>query len=256
MLYKSTPLRPELLLNSDVQVARGKIQQKKLVMMTKKLLITIDGPAGSGKSTASKALARELSYLYLDTGALYRAIASKVIKEKKNPDDEQAMQDLTNSLNLRLEAECGVLRIILDNEDITDHLRTEEVGLMASKVSSLPRIREVLLPIQQKFGCCGGIVAEGRDMGTVVFPNADLKFFLHATVSERAMRRHRELIEAGLPSQLEIVESKMELRDRQDTERSIAPLKIPADAVVIDSTALAFEEVVAAMLNAVKFLLS
>lgn len=220
--------------------------------MNKKLLITIDGPAGSGKSTISKALAQKLSYLYLDTGALYRAVACKILREKKNPDDLQAMQALSDSLDIRLEADHGDLRVILDSEDVTDRLRTEEIGLVASHVSSLPRIREVLLPIQREFGRRGGVVAEGRDMGTVVFPDADLKFFLHASVSERARRRHRELVEAGVPSQLELIENKMAIRDRQDMERSIAPLKVPEGAVVVDSTTLTFEEVLAVVMSAVE----
>jgi len=223
--------------------------------MGKKLLITIDGPAGSGKSTVSKVLSQKLSYLYLDTGALYRAIACKIIKEKRNPDDIQSMRVLTNSLNLHLEAMRGTLKVILDNADITDQLRTEEVGFLASRISAQPLIREALLPIQRKFGSCGGIVAEGRDMGTVIFPHADLKFFLSATVSARAERRYKELVEKGISSDLEVIKNKMILRDRQDMERPIAPLKVPADAIVIDSTALSCEEVVSVMMNAINALL-
>jgi len=219
--------------------------------MGKKLLITIDGPAGSGKSTVSKVLSQKLSYLYLDTGALYRAIAYKIMNEKRNPDDMQSMRDLANSLDLHLEAGHGALKVILDNADITDQLRTEEMGFLASRISSLPLIREALLPIQRKFEKCGGIVAEGRDMGTVIFPHADLKFFLSATVSTRARRRHRELVEAGISSDLEVIKNKMVLRDRQDSDRSIAPLKIPTDAMVIDSTALSLQEVVSVMMNAI-----
>ncbi len=224
--------------------------------MEKKLLITIDGPAGSGKSTLGRVLSRKLSYLYLDTGALYRAIAYKIIGEKGNPDDLPFLHGLTEHLELHLEARCGDLRVILDRMDVTDRLRTEEIGLMASKISALPEIREALLPIQRKFGSRGGMVAEGRDMGTVVFPHADVKFFLSATVSERALRRHRELTAAGLPSTREAIEHKLILRDRQDTERLIAPLKIPQDGQVIDSTGLTIEEVTAVMLNAVKAALS
>jgi len=220
--------------------------------MGKKLLITIDGPAGSGKSTLGRVLSRKLSYLYLDTGALYRAIACKIIGEKGNPDDLEFLHALIDHLELRLETRCSGLRVILDRVDVTDRLRTEEVGLMASKISALPEIREALLPIQRKFGTRGGVVAEGRDMGTVVFPNADVKFFLSASVSERARRRHRELSAAGLPSTREAIENKLILRDRQDTERLIAPLKIPEDGQVIDSTGLTIEEVTAVMLNAVK----
>lgn len=224
--------------------------------MEKKLLITIDGPAGSGKSTLGRLLSQKLSYLYLDTGALYRAVAYKIIGERGNPEDLPFLRALTEQLELNLEARCGDLRVILDRMDVTDRLRTEEIGLMASKISALPEIREALLPIQRKFGSRGGVIAEGRDMGTVVFPQADVKFFLSATVSERALRRYRELTAAGLPSTRKDIEYKLILRDRQDTERLISPLKIPEDGQIIDSTGRTIEEVTAVMLNAIKAALS
>jgi len=223
--------------------------------MVKKLLITIDGPAGAGKSSVSKDLSQKLSYLYLDTGALYRAIAYKMIREKRNQEDRQFLIELSNSLDLHLAAKGSMLRVVLDHVDITDFLRTEEIGFLASEISTLPVIREMLLPIQRQFGSLGGIVAEGRDMGTVVFPSADLKFFLSASVSERARRRHRQLCESGIFSDLEAIKDRIILRDRQDMERAIAPLKVPADAVIIDSTALSFEEVVAVMMNTISPLL-
>jgi CMP/dCMP kinase len=220
--------------------------------MGKKLLITVDGPAGAGKSSVSKVLAHLLSYLYMDTGALYRAIAYKMKKEKKNPEDTQYLMALPHSLDLHLAAIKSTLRVILDNVDITDSLRTEELGFLASRISALPSIREALLPIQHHFGNLGGIVAEGRDMGTVVFPHAELKFFLSATLPERAQRRQKELLTLGISSELKDIEEQMILRDRQDMVRSIAPLKIPADAIVIDSTDLSIEEVVAVMRSAVQ----
>jgi len=224
--------------------------------MGKKLLITIDGPAGAGKSSVSKVLAHVLSYLYLDTGALYRAIAYKMIKEKKNVEDAQYLTDFSKSLNLKLVAKSSTFKVILDDVDITDFIRTEDIGLLASTVSALPIIREALLPIQRRIGSVGGIVAEGRDMGTVVFPHADLKYFLNADLSERARRRHKELLSQGISSDLEDVKEQMMLRDKQDIERSIAPLKVPVDAVVIDSTERSIDEVVAAMSHAVKVKLS
>ncbi|OPY86050.1 MAG: Cytidylate kinase [Syntrophus sp. PtaU1.Bin208] len=220
--------------------------------MGKKLLITIDGPAGAGKSTVSKALARILSYLYLDTGSLYRAIAYKIKKEKKDSVDAQFLANLSNSLNLHLLAEKNNLKIILDDVDITDLLRTEELGLLASRISAIPIIRETLLPIQRQFGTRGGMVAEGRDMGTVVFPDADLKYYLTATLDERVRRRHKELMEAGNNSDIAEIRDQMILRDGQDMERLIAPLKVPTDAVVIDSTGMTIGNVVAAITHDVK----
>ncbi len=220
--------------------------------MGKKLLITIDGPAGAGKSTVSKALAQILSYLYLDTGSLYRAIAYKIMKQKKNSEDTQFIESLSNSLNLHLLAEKNILKIILDDVDITDLLRTEGLALLASRISAIPVIRETLLPIQRQFGKLGGMIAEGRDMGTVVFPNADLKYYLTATLEERVRRRHKELLEAGYNSEMEEIRDQMILRDRQDMERLIAPLKVPTDALVIDSTGMAVGEVVAAITRDVK----
>jgi CMP/dCMP kinase len=224
--------------------------------MGKKLLITIDGPAGAGKSSVSRILAHGLSYLYLDTGALYRAIAYKLIKENKHVEDRKYLTNLSKSLNLQLSASGGTLRVILDDDDITDLIRTEELGVLASKVSALPVIRESLLPIQRQFGNYGGIVAEGRDMGTVIYPHADLKYFLTADLSERARRRHKEQLALGISVSLEAVEKQMALRDRQDQERAIAPLKVPVDAMVIDSTKRSIDEVVAVITHAVKVRLS
>lgn len=224
--------------------------------MGKKLLITIDGPAGAGKSSVSRILAHDLFYLYLDTGALYRAVAYKLIKENKNVEDRKYLTSLSKSMNLQIAAKSGTLHVILDDADITDLIRTEELGVLASKVSAIPIIREALLPIQRQFGSSGGIVAEGRDMGTVIYPHADLKYFLTASLSERARRRHKELLALGISAGLEDVEKQMALRDKQDQERAIAPLKVPADAMIIDSTSLTIGEVLALISHAVKVRLS
>jgi cytidylate kinase len=219
--------------------------------MDKELLITIDGPAGAGKSSVSKVISQKLSYFYLDTGALYRAIAYKIKKEDIDINDIQSIVEVSAKIDLHLEPSRGIVKVILDNIDISEELRSEEIGFLASQLSAFPIIRNVLMPIQQEFGKLGGVVAEGRDMGTVVFPHADLKFFLQATALERAKRRQKELVESGIPCELEVVKKKMELRDKQDTERSISPLKIPADAVVIDSTLFNFEQVVAMMMSVI-----
>ncbi|OPY08292.1 MAG: Cytidylate kinase [Syntrophus sp. PtaB.Bin001] len=219
--------------------------------MDKELLITIDGPAGAGKSSISKVISQKLSYFYLDTGALYRAIAYKIKKEDIDVNDIQSIVEVSAKLDLHLEPSRGIVKVILDNIDISKELRSEEIGFMASRLSAFPIIRNVLMPIQQEFGKLGGVVAEGRDMGTVVFPHADLKFFLQATALERAKRRQKELVESGVPCELDVVKKQMELRDKQDSERSISPLKIPADAVVIDSTLFNFEQVVAMMMSVI-----
>lgn len=216
------------------------------------MLITIDGPSGAGKSTVSRALAKILSYPYLETGALYRAIAYKITKDKAAVEDTSCLTRLLDSLNLKLEGEGSTTRVILDDIDISDLLRTEELGLLASSISALPIIREVLLPIQRNYGSLGSIIAEGRDMGSVVFPHADFKFFLTASLSERVRRRCKELQEAGLIPDPETVKKGMMLRDRQDSERAVAPLKVPADARVFDSTDLTVVEVVRAMRMALK----
>lgn len=216
------------------------------------MIITIDGPSGAGKSTVSRALAKILSYPYLDTGALYRAIAYKIKKDKSAVEDASYLSRLAESLNLKLEREGSTPRVILDDIDITDLLRTEEIGLLASRISALPIIREVLLPIQRNFGSLGSIIAEGRDMGSVVFSHADFKFFLTASLSERVRRRCKELWEAGLIPDPETVKKGMILRDRQDSERAVAPLRVPADARVFDCTDLTVDEVVTAMRMALK----
>ena len=215
--------------------------------MKRRLVITIDGPAGSGKSTVSKALAEGISYVYLDTGALYRAMAYRARQENVMPYDVEHLSKLCNEINIYLEAVDGGIRIIVDGDDVTNKIRTEEIGFLASQISAVPIVRESLLSIQREVGRAGGVVAEGRDMGTVVFPHADIKFYLVADVLERAKRRYEELIERGENVELEEIHSGLLARDQQDSGRSIAPLRAAADAVVIDSTFLDITEVVDTM---------
>jgi cytidylate kinase len=213
-------------------------------MIKKNLIITIDGPAGAGKSTVSKALAKILSFIYLDTGALYRAVAYKVLDEGILPNDDKAITDLCSRLKINLKNIDGHLNVFVDNENVTDKLRTEEVGLLASRVSAIPAVRNLLLSIQREVGEEGGIVAEGRDMGTVVFPNADCKFFLDADIEERARRRYKELLMRGKIADYKETERDLNVRDRQDKERQIAPLMASQDAIIIDSTNMSVTEVV------------
>jgi CMP/dCMP kinase len=217
--------------------------------LEKKLVITIDGPAGSGKSTVSRILAKRLSCLYLDTGALYRAVAYLVNREGASGNDEQAICGLLKSTDIRLREGGDGLQVYVNDEDITGLLRTEEIGIMASKISALPLIREMLLPIQRKAGASRGIVAEGRDMGTVVFPDADVKFFLDAGENERIQRRFMELSNRGAGIPYGNIARDLRLRDFQDRERTIAPLRPHEEAVIIDTSRMTITEVVEAMLG-------
>ena len=211
------------------------------------LVVTIDGPAGSGKSTVGKALAEKISYVYLDTGALYRAVAYRAHNEKIMPGDGAHLSKLCNEIVISLETRDGGLRIIIDGDDVTDKIRTEEIGLLASRISAVPIVRESLLSIQREVGSTGGIVAEGRDMGTVVFPRADIKFYLVADVIERSRRRYDELIERGESVDFEEIYRGLLVRDEQDSGRSIAPLRAAEDAVIIDTTYRSIDEVVDTM---------
>jgi cytidylate kinase len=214
--------------------------------MPRKPVITIDGPAGAGKSTVSKLIAKKFSFFYLDTGALYRALAYQVSAVNGEKPEEVAIRISTSSL-IEVANENGMFRISIDSNDVTDLIRTEKVGSLASKISAIPSVRKNLLSIQRKIGAAGGVVAEGRDMGTVVFPDAEIKFYLDASVCERAIRRYKELFARNPQTSLKQVEEDIIARDRQDSERELSPLMIPKDAVVIDSTDKTIDEIVANM---------
>ena len=212
--------------------------------MEKKFIITIDGPAGAGKSTVSKTLAKKLNYIYLDTGALYRALAYKTLKLKISLDDVSAIANLCSSTTVVLKNIDGQMKVSVDGEDVEEKIRTEEVGLAASKISTFAVVRERLLNLQREAGAQGGIVAEGRDMGSVVFPHADYKFFLDAKLEERIKRRYEELLDKGASIEYKTIQKDMFTRDKQDKQREIAPLKAPDDAIIIDSDNLSAVEVV------------
>lgn len=212
--------------------------------MAEKLIITIDGPAGAGKSTVSKALAAKLSYLYLDTGALYRAFAYKAKKEGILHDDDEGLSRMGSNISIRMQHKDGRLSVFVGGEDVTDKIRTQEISLLASTVSARPCVRQALLSLQREAGAKGGIVAEGRDMGTVVFPGADYKFYLDATVAERAKRRYKEVTVCDDKIDYEQIEKDIIVRDKQDKEREIAPLKPAETAIIIDSTDMTVDEVV------------
>jgi CMP/dCMP kinase len=217
--------------------------------MGKKLVVTIDGPAGAGKSTVSKILARQLDYIYLDTGALYRALAYKALKLKMPVDDVSSLTDLCANTRVVLENNNGQMKVYVDGEDVESKIRTEEIGLAASKISTFPVVREKLLDLQREAGAQGGIVAEGRDMGSVVFPDADCKFYLDAGLEARINRRYKELSDKGLSVNYELIQKDMSARDNQDQKREIAPLRAPDGAIIIDSDNLSVQDVVGKMLS-------
>jgi len=213
----------------------------------KRLLITIDGPAGAGKTTVSRELARRLGYTYVDTGALYRAVALAAIRDTRALEDEKRLAELCDSLALQFtETETG-LRLFMDGEDISDHLRTQQITMLASALSARPAVRRFLLDIQRDMGRNGGAVFEGRDMGTVVFPNADIKFFLYADPGVRAMRRYQEVSAKGIKISLSEISETMKRRDEEDSTRDLAPLRPAEDAVQVDSTSMGIDEVVETM---------
>jgi len=207
-------------------------------------IVTIDGPSGAGKSTISQLLAARLGYTYLDTGAMYRAVGLKIERTRTACNDPAALARLLDSIDLELKADNGKTRVILDREDVSEAIRTPEMSMVASRVSALPPVRAKLTALQREIGGRGGVVAEGRDMGTVVFPEATWKFFLDATPEERARRRVLQLKEQGQEvdeqeTLIQIVE-----RDRADSSRALAPLQPAEDALIVDSSRMTIEEVV------------
>lgn len=209
-------------------------------------VITIDGPSGSGKGTVGELLAKKLEWHFLDSGALYRALALTALKQRINLTDASSLKELAVNLDIEFILDC---KIILKGQDVSREIRTEKCGLAASKVAVLPEIRKVLLKRQRDFRQKPGLVADGRDMGAVVFPDAQLKIFLTASQKERAERRYRQLQEQGINVSLHDVFQDLLNRDRRDELRNVAPLKPASDAKIIDTTKLSIDKVLRKILK-------
>lgn len=216
------------------------------------LVIAIDGPSGAGKSTAGRTVAARLGYTFLDTGAMYRALALKALREKVPLGDERALADLARRTTIELAARGDGVR--LDGEDVTAAIRTREVSAAASRVSAHPQVRRQMVARQQELGREGGVVLDGRDIGTAVFPDADVKFYVDADPRRRAARRQEELAAAGTIADLEAIESEIRARDHADSTRPDSPLTHAADAVLIDSSDLGVDGVVDRMLAVINSL--
>jgi cytidylate kinase len=211
-------------------------------------VITIDGPAGAGKSTAARALARRLGFRLLDTGAMYRALAWAVREAGLPPEDSAALRALLDRTEVTLEGD----RVLVNGRDVTSEIRTPTVGELTSVLTMLRPVRDKMTPLQRRLAASGGVVLEGRDTGSVVCPDAEVKFYLDATLDARAGRRREELAERGIAADLPAVRDEVARRDRQDMGRAIAPLVRPPDAVLVDTTGLAEGEVLERLIDVVE----
>lgn len=217
------------------------------------MIIAIDGPSGTGKSTVAQRLARKLNFFYFDTGAMYRCFAYFLLKRQVDAEDQEGILQALKAFDFDVELLEGEYHYFIEGEDISLSIRQERVSEMASKVAKHGFVRESLLPIQRAFGLKGHVVMEGRDIGTVIFPQAELKIFLTADLKVRTERRLRQLEQKfGATAEYDRVLEEMEKRDRQDSNRNVAPLKQAEDAVVIDTTHFTIDEVVEAIIKLVK----
>lgn len=220
-------------------------------MKRKRLVIAIDGPSGAGKSTLARLLAQRLGYVYIDTGAMYRSVGWKAVREGIDPADERRLAELCGRIDITIRNDGETPRFFVDGVEVTNEIRTPEMGMTASAVSRVPAVRARLLDLQRRLGRDGGVVMDGRDIGTVVFPGADVKIYLDASPAERGRRRCRELADSGRNVDLATITREIEERDRQDSSRAIAPLRRAGDAVLIDTDGMAIDAVLDAMLSLV-----
>jgi cytidylate kinase len=218
----------------------------------KRLTIAIDGPSGAGKSTVARLLAKRLGYVYIDTGAMYRSVAFRVKEKSISLKDESALNQLASSLHIAFVTEGEQTHVFCDGEDITSAIRTPEISRLASSISKQKGVRKALVQMQREMGKEGGVILEGRDIGTVVFPGADAKFYLDAESDERVRRRYDEMVEKGVKVDFKETEEELVQRDHNDMHRIHSPLKKADDALCIDSTHRSVEEVVEEMVRMVK----
>jgi len=214
--------------------------------------IAIDGPAGAGKSTVAKKLAEKLGFVYIDTGAMYRALTWKALQKKVDPEDANALYELANSIRIHFEYHSGQQKVICDGEDLTVATRLPEVSAMVSTVASHPAIRTIMVKQQQEMARSISVVMDGRDIGECVLPDADYKFFLTASIEERANRRAVELKDSGFIINYETILQDIIQRDKRDSEREVGSLKILAESIVIDSSNLSIEQVLQKMLAIIR----
>jgi len=212
-------------------------------------IIAIDGPAGAGKTTTARQVAERLGFLHLDTGAMYRALALKVLRAGCPLDRPREIARIAQTTEVSIRLICAEPRIFLENEDVSDLIRSPEVTGAVSPVCEVPEVRSRMVQLQRKLGEKGGVVVEGRDIGTVVFPDAELKIFLTADLNVRARRRRKDLEKAGTDGTLDAISADLEQRDRRDQERNNSPLKRAPDAVLVDTTHLSFDEQVEEILQ-------
>ena len=220
--------------------------------MTK--IITVDGPSGSGKGTVSRMIADTLSFNYLDSGALYRLLTIAASRRKVDTHDVSGLSMLAEHMDIRfITSADGQFKAVLEEEDVTAEMRTEDTGVRASKIAAYNEVRGALLKRQRSFACGKGLIADGRDMGTVVFPEADLKIYLTASIDERANRRYKELIEKGEDVSLRALAEQVRARDERDMNREVSPLVAAEDAIELDSSLMSAKEVLETVLNYIDF---
>ena len=217
----------------------------------KKIVVAIDGPAGAGKSTIAKLVAEKLGYAYIDTGAMYRSVALKFLQTGKDF-DEDFISELARTMVIEFKPEASVNRVFVDGQEVTDAIRSAEVTANVSRVAAIGAVREAMVAQQRRMGESGGVLMDGRDIGTVVFPNAQLKIFLTASVEERALRRYKELVAKGQEVDLAQLKEDIASRDKQDSERAISPLRQAEDALLLDTSDMNIEQVTAKILQLVE----